>query len=127
MLTRTEEFVHTTNTTVTVTHTVTWSRASQGTPCKRGSRLTRHHKFLICFIVLCAVQAGFKYWLVLCIVFEVTLVVLYALPLTRPLNPSFGFVAASLTMSERVEATVSKVSAGFWLQGSQPLLLVWCC
>lgn len=54
-------------------------------------------------------QAGFKYWLVLCIVFEVLLVVLYAVPVVRPLNPAFGFVAASLSMSERVEATVSKV------------------
>jgi hypothetical protein len=46
---------------------------------------------------------------VLCIVFEVTLAVLYCSPVIRPLNPSFGFVAASLTMSEKVEATVSKV------------------
>ncbi len=54
-------------------------------------------------------QAGFKYWLVLCIVFEVTLGLLYSEPALRPLNPGFGFVAASLTMSQKVEATVSKV------------------
>lgn len=34
---------------------------------------------------------------------------MFAQPVLRPLNPSFGFVAASLTMSEKVEATVSKV------------------
>lgn len=56
-----------------------------------------------------ALQAAFKYWLVLVIVFEVTLVIMYAEPAIRPLNPAFGFVAASLAMSEKVEATVSKV------------------
>jgi hypothetical protein len=58
---------------------------------------------------------------VLVIVFEVTLAVLYSWPVTRPLNPSFGFVAASLTMSDKVEATVSKVGVlrGPWvLSGS---------
>lgn len=54
-------------------------------------------------------QAGFKYWLVLAVLFEVTLLVLYAVPAIRPLGPAFGFVAASLSMSEKVEATVSKV------------------
>lgn len=37
---------------------------------------------------------------------------MFAQPVLRPLNPSFGFVAASLTMSEKVEATVSKVCIG---------------
>lgn len=60
-------------------------------------------------VLCCAVQAGFKYWLVLCIVLEVTLGLLYSLPVLRPLNPGFGIVAAALTMSQKVEATVSKV------------------
>jgi hypothetical protein len=55
-------------------------------------------------------QAAFKYWLVLVTVFEVTLMVMYSQPVMRPLNPAFGFVAASLAMSEKVEATVSKVN-----------------
>jgi hypothetical protein len=67
------------------------------------------HKETVWGVLCCAVQAGFKYWLVLCIVLEVTLGLLYSLPVLRPLNPGFGIVAAALTMSQKVEATVSKV------------------
>jgi hypothetical protein len=54
-------------------------------------------------------QAGAKYWLVLSLMLCATLLSLHYDPALISLNPAFGFVAASLAMSERVEATVSKV------------------
>jgi hypothetical protein len=56
-------------------------------------------------------QAGAKYWLVLSLMLCATLASLHFDPALVSLNPAFGFVAASLAMSERVEATVSKVSS----------------
>lgn len=73
------------------------------------------------------VQAAFKYWLVLVLVFEVTLMVMYSQPVMRPLNPAFGFVAASLAMSEKVEATVSKVSQSLELLPLRALISNLCC
>lgn len=73
-------------------------------------------------------QAACKYWLVLVIVLEVTLVSMHAQPVLRPLNPSFGFVAASLTISQKVEATVSKFvfwAAGTLLGGALGFLAMW--
>lgn len=55
-------------------------------------------------------QAAAKYWLVLSLVLVATLLTLHFDPYIATLNPAFGYVAASLAMAERVEATVSKVS-----------------
>eukprot|EP00879_Flechtneria_rotunda_P012322 GHRR01012869.1.p1 GENE.GHRR01012869.1~~GHRR01012869.1.p1 ORF type:complete len:957 (+),score=306.37 GHRR01012869.1:270-3140(+) len=61
-------------------------------------------------------QAGCKYWLVLAVVFVATVLSLHFDAVIASLSPAFGFVAAALAMSERVEATVSKVS--FWVLGT---------
>jgi hypothetical protein len=66
-------------------------------------------------------QAGAKYWLVLSLMLVATLLSLHYDPALVSLNPAFGYVAASLAMSERVEATVSKVKpAGCAMRFSVP-------
>lgn len=57
-------------------------------------------------------QAGCKYWLVLVLVYTATLLAMHFDTAIASLTPAFGYVAAVLTMSERVEATVSKVGNG---------------
>lgn len=54
-------------------------------------------------------QAGVKYWLALTVILVATVATMSAEPHAQALAPVFGYVVAALTMSERVEATVSKV------------------
>lgn len=54
-------------------------------------------------------QAGVKYWTVLVVVYTATIIAMHYDSAIATLTPAFGYVAAVLTMSERVEATVSKV------------------
>eukprot|EP00877_Chromochloris_zofingiensis_P010507 jgi/Chrzof1/570/Cz01g20240.t1 len=61
-------------------------------------------------------QAGVKYWLALTVILVATVATMSAEPHAQALAPVFGYVVAALTMSERVEATVSKVV--FWLAGT---------
>jgi hypothetical protein len=57
------------------------------------------------------VQAVFKYWSVLTLLMVGTLLLMYFVPLIGRFNPSFGFTAAAVGMSDRVESTLFKVSA----------------
>lgn len=56
------------------------------------------------------VQAAIKYWSVLVLLFVGTLLLQYFVPVAGRLNPSFGYTAAAVGMSDRVESTVFKVS-----------------
>jgi hypothetical protein len=67
-------------------------------------------------------QAGAKYWLVLSMMLVATLLSLHYDPALVSLNPAFGYVAASLAMSERVEATVSKVRPGCQVLVASPFM-----
>lgn len=61
--------------------------------------------------------AGAKMWAVLSAALAATLVTLHLAPvLSGSLTPSFGYVAAVLSVSERAEATLSKVAS--WLLGT---------
>ncbi|KAF8059743.1 Heat shock 70 kDa protein [Scenedesmus sp. PABB004] len=62
------------------------------------------------------VQAGAKYWLVLTACLVATLASMHTSPPLVRVSPAFGYIAASLAMSERVEATLTKVC--FWLAGT---------
>lgn len=53
--------------------------------------------------------AGVKMWAVLSTVLVVTLVTMHHTGLAGSLTPLFGYVAAALCVSERAEATLSKV------------------
>jgi hypothetical protein len=55
------------------------------------------------------VQAAVKYWAVLVVVMVGTLLVMYFVPQSARWSPSFGYTAAAVGMSDRVESTVSKV------------------
>jgi hypothetical protein len=55
------------------------------------------------------VQAGAKYWAVLMLMLVGILVLQYLHPRSIAMGPSFGYTAAAVGMSDRVEATVFKV------------------
>lgn len=57
------------------------------------------------------VQAAIKYWAVLVVMLVGTLMLEYFLPVAARLNPSFGYTAAAVGMSDRVESTVFKVGS----------------
>lgn len=61
------------------------------------------------------VQAGAKYWTVLTLMLVGTLLLQYFVPPSARYGPSFGYSAAAIGMSDRVEATVFKVSDGVWV------------
>jgi len=54
-------------------------------------------------------QAGLKYWATLSVVLAAVLAYLHAIPDAAHHSPITGFVGATLCLSERVEATASKV------------------
>lgn len=56
------------------------------------------------------VQAAVKYWCVLVVVMVGTLLLQYFLPVVARMNPTFGYTAVVVGMSDRVESTVFKVS-----------------
>jgi hypothetical protein len=53
--------------------------------------------------------AGLKYWIVLAGVMVATLALLYSVPTSYRYAPNFGYSAAAVGMSDRVESTVHKV------------------
>jgi hypothetical protein len=55
-------------------------------------------------------RAGLKYWIVLSCVMVGTLLLLYGVPTSYRYAPNFGYSAAAVGMSDRVESTVHKVS-----------------
>jgi len=57
------------------------------------------------------VQAAVKYWFVLVVMLVGTLLLQYFVPASVQLGPSFGYTAAVVGMSDRVESTVFKVGA----------------
>lgn len=57
-----------------------------------------------------SVQAVLKYWSVLTLLMVGTLLLMYFMPIIGRFNPSFGFTAAAVGMSARVESTLFKVS-----------------
>jgi hypothetical protein len=54
-------------------------------------------------------QAGLKYWATLSVTLAAVLAYLHAVPGAALHNPASGFLATALCLSERVEATASKV------------------
>ncbi|WIA41085.1 hypothetical protein OEZ86_004716 [Tetradesmus obliquus] len=54
-------------------------------------------------------RAGLKYWLVLSCVMVATLALLHGVPTAYRYAPNFGYSAAAVGMSDRVESTVHKV------------------
>jgi hypothetical protein len=63
-------------------------------------------------------HAAIKYWCVLVVMMVGTLLLQYFVPVSARLSPSFGYTAAVVGMSDRVESTVFKVSC--MLQQWQP-------
>lgn len=59
-----------------------------------------------------SLQAGIKYWLVLSTLLVASVVVGAVHPFIQGLGVSSAYLTACLSMSERVESTVSKVSPG---------------
>jgi hypothetical protein len=81
-----------------------FSVENKPTPCTHTQRHTAAR------FSITNVQAGFKYWLAVSLVFEGTLLCLHFQPALRATNPAFGVVAAALSMSDKVESTFSKFS-----------------
>lgn len=54
-------------------------------------------------------QAAIKYWGVLTVLLVGTLLLMYFRPILARYGPSFGFTAAAVAMSDRVESTIFKV------------------
>lgn len=60
------------------------------------------------------VQAAFKYWCVLVLMLVGTLLLMYFVPVSAMLSPTFGYTLAAVGMSDRVESTVFKVGKRVW-------------
>jgi hypothetical protein len=70
------------------------------------------------------VQAAVKYWGVLVIMMVGTLLLQYFKPVVARMNPTFGYTAVVVGMSDRVESTVFKVRqeglADLWTVAAPP-------
>lgn len=64
------------------------------------------------------VHACIKYWCVIVIMLVGTLLLQYFVPASVRLGPSFGYTAAVVGMSDRVESTVFKVRQMYTAQYS---------